>query len=71
MKEEAVKRIKSMVTPKVTIENCFDTPNGIKADIRYEYFFPEREGREPIRWAKVFTALADTEGNVYSAPGIF
>jgi len=71
MKDYAVKRIKEMVTPKVTIKNCFDTPDGIKADIVHEYSFPENPGGQPIRWAKAFTVLADKEGNVYSAPGIF
>ena len=71
MKNEAVERIKRMVTPKITIESCQDTPDGIKADIRHEYSFPESKHGEPIRWGKVFTVLADKEGNVYSAPGIF
>ncbi len=71
MEKVAVERIKRMVTPKITIENCQDTADGIKADIRHEYIFPEREHGEPIRWGKVFTVLADKEGNVYSAPGIF
>jgi len=71
MEKAAVERIKRMVTPKITIENCHATPDGIKADIRHEYSFPEREHGEPIRWAKVFTVLADKDGNVYSAPGIF
>lgn len=70
MKKEAMEKIKTMVTPTVIIESCYDTPTGIKADIRHEYHFPEREHEEPIRWAKVFTALADKEGNVYSAPGL-
>lgn len=68
MKPKAVERIKRMMTPKVTIDNCHDTLDGIKADIRHEYNFPERPG-EPIRWGRVFTILADKEGNVYSAPG--
>jgi len=71
MKAEAVERIRSMVTPKVTIEACVDTLDGIKADIRHEYRFPERKDGEPIIWGNVFTILADKEGNVYSAPGLF
>lgn len=72
MKHEAVERIKRMMTPKVIIESCQDTPDGkIRADIRHEYIFPEptREHEEPIKWGKVFTILADKDGNVYSAPG--
>ncbi|MBA7668246.1 hypothetical protein ES703_76355 [subsurface metagenome] len=71
MKAEAVGRIRSMVTPKVTIEACVDTPDGIKADIRYEYQYPDRAFGTPITWAKTFTVLADKEGNVYSALGLF
>ena len=71
MENEAVERIKRMVTPQITIESCQRYSYGIKADIRHEYSFPESRDGEPIRWGKVFTVLADKEGNVYSAPGIF
>ena len=71
MKAAAVEKLKAMVTPKVTLENCHDIPDGIKADIRYEYQYPERAFGTPITWAKTFTVLADKEGNVYSAVGLF
>lgn len=71
MKNEAVKRIKSMVTPKITLDACHDTPGGIKAEIRYTYSLCAEKGVEPTHFAKVFTVLADKKGAVYFYPGLF
>ena len=72
MKNEAPLRIRQMLTPKVTMESCFDSEDGgIVAEVRHEYSYPERPGENPIRWAKTITVRADDDGNVYSTQGLF
>jgi len=71
MENKAVERIRQMSTPKVTIESCVDTPEGIKADIKYEYLLCAEKGAGPTLFAKVFTVLANKEGAIYFAPGLF
>ena len=71
MTNEAVERIKRMVTPEVTILSCQDTPDGIKADVKYSYSLCSKEGVQPTNFIKVFTVLADKSGYVYRYPGLF
>ena len=71
MKSEAVQRIKSMLTPKVTIQSVYEAQDEIVAEVRHNYFFPERESSPPIPWAKVIRVKADKDGNVFSTEGLF
>ena len=71
MKSEAVQRIKSMLTPKVTVQSVYEASDEIVATVRHEYRFPERESLPAIPWAKVIKVKADKDGNVFSTEGLF
>lgn len=71
MNQLAVEQIKKALTPHVTIQAAFDTPDGIEAEVKHEYFYPEREGLSPIPWAKLIRVKANKDGNVISAEGLF
>lgn len=71
MKQEAVERIKSMLTPEVLIISCYDHEGEIKGEIEHRYGYPWREGEPPIPWGKRFNFTADLEGNVTSTQGLF
>lgn len=64
MKNEAVKRIKSALTPKVTLEACHDVEDGIVATVKHEYLFD-------FPMAKVINVKADKDGKVLEAIGLF
>lgn len=70
MNNEAVVKLKRMVTPEVSVESCSDAPYGIHAQVKHTYHFPHpAAGEQTITWSKTFTVLADKDGNVFSAPG--
>lgn len=71
MKNEAVARIKRMLTPEVKIVTYIDHEGKIVGQIDHEYGYPEREGGPPIPWVKRFNFEADQEGNVISTQGLF
>lgn len=74
MKQEATERIMSTLTPKVTMQSCYDTPDGIIAEVRHDYFYPAGKDGSKIPWAKLAKLVmveADKEGNVYSTRGLF
>jgi len=72
MEEGALERIRKTLTPEVIIEFAQDTEEGIVAQVRHLYYYPEREiQKNPITWAKTIEVEADREGNVFSAKGLF
>ena len=71
MKSEAVQRMKSMLTPKVTIQSAYEVQDEIVAEVRHDYYFPERKSLPAIPWAKVIRVKADKDGNVFSTGGLF
>jgi len=71
MKQGSVERIKRMLTPEVTIQSAYDIEDGIEAEVKHAYYFPEREGSSPIPWSTLIRVKADRDGNVYSTEGLF
>jgi hypothetical protein len=71
MKQEAVKKIKMMLTPEVQIISCYDHEGEIKGEVEHRYGYPCRKGEPPIPWARRFSFTADINGNVTSTEGLF
>jgi len=70
MESKAVEKLKSMVTPKITIDACEDIGSGIKAEIRYSYQLKMKGQKTMMNCGKVFTVLAEKDGTVHYAPGM-
>lgn len=64
MKGEAASKIRSALTPKVTLEACQDVEDGIVATVKHEYCF-----EFPL--AKIINVKADKEGKILEAIGLF
>lgn len=71
MENEAVERIKSALTPKVTIQACYDVPDGIVAAVRHEYYIAFEEGDFPIPITKLIRVKADKDGKVFKTEGLW
>jgi len=65
MREEAIEKLKQMVTPDVTLDRVSEADDRILARVVYHYRFPQYKGGEPITWQKLFSVEADEDGVVF------
>lgn len=64
MKKEAIEKIRSALTPEVTIEACQDVEDGIIATVKYWYFLDL-----PVE--KLINVKANKDGKILQAIGLF